>query len=288
MGDPSQAFGPGGSGHSALQMSMPMSMPVRPSLGLSCALDMGAKGTRAAEEQDEGKDVGRPATWGAAAPAGGISTAEAREPLPPCLRAPSPSRPWRLLCIGDSLTCDPHGGYPKHLQQLLNADSCGEWTVKDFGVRGSAVVAADGLAAYRRLPRLAPELKVRPPDVVVVMLGTNDARRGTWAEDAFVGEYIALLQQLQGTERCRPVLVLVPPRATANRWRVDVGIVDTELPKAVRCAATSLGLLILDTRGVLRETHLDDGAHLTNMGAQVLAEFVHGVLRELATMTDQP
>eukprot|EP00418_Pyrodinium_bahamense_P038292 CAMPEP_0179194234 /NCGR_PEP_ID=MMETSP0796-20121207/96536_1 /TAXON_ID=73915 /ORGANISM="Pyrodinium bahamense, Strain pbaha01" /LENGTH=257 /DNA_ID=CAMNT_0020898561 /DNA_START=36 /DNA_END=810 /DNA_ORIENTATION=+ len=257
MGDPSQAFGPGGSGHSALQMSMPMSMPVRPSLGLSCALDMGAKGTRAAEEQDEG---------------------------PPC---PEPKQAVALLCIGDSLTCDPHGGYPKHLQQLLNADSCGEWTVKDFGVRGSAVVAADGLAAYRRLPRLAPELKVRPPDVVVVMLGTNDARRGTWAEDAFVGEYIALLQQLQGTERCRPVLVLVPPRATANRWRVDVGM-DTELPKAVRCAATSLGLLILDTRGVLRETHLDDGAHLTNMGAQVLAEFVHGVLRELATMTDQP
>ena len=78
-----------------------------------------------------------------------------------------------MLCVGDSLTA---GGYPRDLQDMLRSHISAE--VKDFGVKGSSVIAAAG-AAYGRLARLKPELeRLQSPDIVVAMLGTNDAKAG--------------------------------------------------------------------------------------------------------------
>jgi len=200
------------------------------------------------------------------------------------LSVPVAGRPWRVLCVGDSLTVD---GYPPILARLLREGSGNasavDAVVKDFGVRGASVVSGGHAIAYRQLPRLKPELRDRPPDAVVVMLGTNDAQPGCWNEKRFVREIELLLRLLRGDgpndDSCRLLLCVVPPRATQNAWNVDPAIVDEDLPRAVRLVAGALDLPIFDPRNVLlHPRHLEDGVHLKRSGHEILAHGIHEAL----------
>ncbi|CAE7753119.1 unnamed protein product [Symbiodinium sp. CCMP2592] len=95
------------------------------------------------------------------------------------LRTRSFGSPGFILCIGDSLTA---GGYPALLQGLFSVDSSLPVVVKDFGVRGASVLPMAGgpCVAYSSLARLDAELRCNPPDAIIVMLGTNDARSAHW------------------------------------------------------------------------------------------------------------
>jgi len=200
----------------------------------------------------------------------------------PCVRSrprqPSPRRKWQVLCIGDSITA---GGYPRYLEFKFH----GFVDVKDFGVKGTAVVPGS-FPAYGRLPRLAVRLRNMPPDVIIVMLGTNDAHRATWHEDNFVQEYVKLLRDLVGPDPGRLILVGVPPRVKANGWGVDVDIMEEELPRAVHQAAAAFGLPVFDPRptfGTRGSMHLmpHDNVHLQESGHELLAHVVAHKLWEI-------
>ncbi|CAE7558164.1 CBR2 [Symbiodinium natans] len=187
-----------------------------------------------------------------------------------CVR--SLRNPASILCIGDSLTA---GGYPALLQNLLTVDSGVPAVVTDFGVRGASVLPMPGgpCVAYSSLVRLDAELHRNPPDAVVIMLGTNDARTGHWDAEAFQTEYRALLHRLGGLELedgCgsrRLVLIAVPPRVTSNAWGIDVGIAETDLPLAVQAVSERMGMPLINLREVLEPIDLfvSDGVHLSQV-----------------------
>ncbi|CAE7261968.1 unnamed protein product [Symbiodinium sp. KB8] len=186
--------------------------------------------------------------------------------------------PGLILCIGDSLTA---GGYPTLLQGLLSDASPA--VVKDFGVRGASVLPMAGgpCVAYSSLARLDAELRCNPPDAIIVMLGTNDARSAHWDAEAFQMEYCALLQRLEGLElepdavgSRRLVLIAVPPRVTPNAWGIDVDIADNDLANAVEVVAQKMGMALVNLRDVLDPiaAFVSDGVHLTQAGSALVAE----------------
>ncbi|CAE7268638.1 unnamed protein product [Symbiodinium sp. CCMP2456] len=197
---------------------------------------------------------------------------------PTRVRTRSFGSPGLILCIGDSLTA---GGYPTLLQALFS-DS-GPAVVKDFGVRGASILPMAGgpCVAYSSLARLDAELRCNPPDAIIVMLGTNDARSAHWDAEAFQMEYCALLQRLEGLElepdavgSRRLVLIAVPPRVTSNAWGIDVDIADNDLANAVEVVAQKMGMALVNLRDVLDPiaAFVSDGVHLTQAGSALVAE----------------
>ena len=79
----------------------------------------------------------------------------------------SAPHPIRVACVGDSIT--QGSGYPNKLQTLLGSN----FTVRNFGVSGSTV-SLNSIKPYMKQTafRKAEDFD---PQIVVIMLGTNDA-----------------------------------------------------------------------------------------------------------------
>jgi len=133
----------------------------------------------------------------------------------PCTKLLIPSLLEKILfllrCLGFNYSfklADPgHESYPARLRQLAH----GNWDVHDFGVNGATVLKKGDIPitaqkAYQRAIR-------SEPDVVVVILETNDAKNTNWQYiDEFVGDYTALIKKLQGLpSKPHVIACTVPP-----------------------------------------------------------------------------
>lgn len=86
------------------------------------------------------------------------------------IRPPRPSnRPSVILCLGDSMTEGEYGGYPAYLRRLAKT--------KFPGVRVlSAARPGNNSREYLAFLRNSDLLRKGNPDIVLLMLGTNDVR----------------------------------------------------------------------------------------------------------------
>ena len=121
----------------------------------------------------------------------------------------------RLACVGDSNTIN---GYPAILQSMLGDD----WTVNVYAT-GDATILDGTLQPYRSTDEYQ-SLLASSPDVVIIMLGTNDARHQYWdpleeGETVFDGTpsqefrqgYYDLIMELRGLDSTPEILVATPP-----------------------------------------------------------------------------
>ena len=84
----------------------------------------------------------------------------------------------KVACIGNSITFG-HGlkkeeTYPVQLQNLLGA----EWKVENFGVSGRTLLSHGDFPYIKEKAFL--NAKEFAPDVVIIKLGTNDAKPQNW------------------------------------------------------------------------------------------------------------
>jgi lysophospholipase L1-like esterase len=120
--------------------------------------------------------------------------------------------PVRVACIGDSITqgSGTKGNpYPKQLQELLGD----KWNVGNFGVSGRTLLRK-GDHPYWNEKAYQSALAFKP-DVVIIMLGTNDTKPQNWKhEEEFVTDYRDLVKSFLELESrpkvfiCRPCPVI--------------------------------------------------------------------------------
>ena len=93
-------------------------------------------------------------------------------------------------------------------------------------------------------------------DIVLLMLGTNDAREGNWNETAYRKDMKAMVKAFKNTKGKPKVYVMIPPpifQSTANHS----GIIDSHRNQVVN----------FELPRVIRETHaeMDDDVGLISM-----------------------
>jgi len=90
----------------------------------------------------------------------------------------------RVACVGDSLTQSTE--YPYDLWMLLGTS---EYTVRNYGA-GSTTVSLDSETPYMNTNVFQDALNFQP-DIVIIMLGTNDAQPSLHQFNAsFVEDYV--------------------------------------------------------------------------------------------------
>ena len=174
---------------------------------------------------------------------------------------------------------DPgHESYPARLRQLAH----GNWDVLDFGVNGATVLKKGDIPitaqkAYQRAIR-------SEPDVIVVILGTNDAKNINWQYiDEFVGDYTALIKKLQGLpSKPHVIACTVPPVFADHPNGMNVQHeekINILVKKAV--SMTKADFLDIYARLSPKPALFVDGVHPNALGAQEIASLVFNKISSL-------
>ena len=186
----------------------------------------------------------------------------------------------RLACIGDSLTwgftlVDPlRESYPARLQGLLGAD----FIVRNFGCNGASV-RADSYSPYTDTTAFRTSL-AWAPDIVLLMLGSNDCVQQAWDSDAFCRDYERLVSAYRDLPS-QPRLILIAP---IRMFRVmgftfmDLSpeILEQGVRPTIRAIAADQGLACIDLVDVIRDaSYCYDGVHPQTEGTRLMAEAIY-------------
>jgi lysophospholipase L1-like esterase len=184
--------------------------------------------------------------------------------------------PIRVACVGDSITEGSY--YPSDLQGLLGKN----YTVGNFGAGGSTVLfSSDKPYIYRIAFQKAMAFHA---DIVVIMLGTNDATPKYYGKiDNFDRDYKMLIGQFKA-ENPQIWLVKPPPIFYDGLGPNSANLVNGVIPR-IEQVATELGLPIIDVYTLLlnHPEFFTDGVHPGSEGAETVAAAVYQAILNQAS-----
>lgn len=185
----------------------------------------------------------------------------------------------RVACVGDSITYGYGLGnrdqqaYPAMLAELLGP----EFEVGNYGDSGSTLQDA-GDKPWRE-QAVYGQCLAFVPNVVVIMLGTNDAKPLNWSEAGFAADYRSLIAEFR--ELGASVYVATPPPVVPpGNFEIQPAVVNETLAPLVRQLAADEGASLIDVYAALegKPELLPDTVHPNAAGARVIAETVADAL----------
>lgn len=179
-----------------------------------------------------------------------------------------------ISCVGDSITegigaCPMERySYPAILQARLGA----RYEVKNFGASGMTLLR-EGDYPYAAEPRCAASFQ-SAPDVVLLMMGTNDSKPQNWRyKEAYSEQLVAMLRQYQQLPTAPKVYLATCATVHCAIDGITDEVVSGELAERQREAAALTGCELIDINKATKD-HPDwfcDGIHPNNHGYAELA-----------------
>ncbi|MCH1982126.1 GDSL-type esterase/lipase family protein [Ruminococcus sp. OA3] len=197
------------------------------------------------------------------------------------------TRPIRIACVGDSITWGAYlkdrskECYPYQLGRLLGS----EYTVKNFGVN-SATAQKDGDKPYWEQKAFIKSTSWKP-DIVILMLGTNDTKaKNRTGIDNFADDYAELADHYISCSSSPDVLLMTPPPIftpageDSPRFDMHRETLEQEISSILKIA-DERGLTVIDLHDVLdgqSQYFQPDGVHPDSDGAGIIARTVYEAL----------
>jgi lysophospholipase L1-like esterase len=187
----------------------------------------------------------------------------------------SPTSTIRVACVGDSIT--EGTGYVDDLRMMLGVN----YTVGNFGVGGASV---SELKPYMSQPEFQ-EAEDFQPDIVVIMLGTNDAPAiPTGHIVNFTGNYEQLIRAFQVLPSKPEIWLVKPPPIFNNGTRLSTSFFVQEVIPRIEQVANETGLPLIDVYTPLlsHPEYFLDGVHAYGEGARIVATQVFDAITDNA------
>lgn len=190
----------------------------------------------------------------------------------------------RVACIGDSITwgftlLNPwKQSYPALLQEKLGEG----YEVRNFGYNdASARFDADTPYVKKRVYR---ESLSWNPDIVLLMLGTNDTKTRNWNPDIFRRDYRKIVESYRDLPSHPRVILIAPIRIFLILGKPLLGVHPETMEEGVRPAireiASETGLQLVDLQDLFTDNqYCRDGVHPQRTGARMLAEAIYAAIQ---------
>ncbi len=195
---------------------------------------------------------------------------------------PARAQAVRVACIGDSITYGSglpdrtHQSWPAVLGQLLGDD----YLVENFGVSGTTMLR-HGDFPYWNTPSFQDSTDFGP-DVVIIMLGTNDTKPWNWQYgDEFEGDYLDMIAYYASLPTMPQVYICLPPPVTGpNSFSISRKIMHRDVVPDVRQVGAAAGVPVINVFRALRghPEWLPDTVHPNADGQAAIAAAVYAVL----------
>ena len=208
------------------------------------------------------------------------------------LPAPAPDA-IKVACIGDSIT-DGHGidlrdvnGYPAQMQKMLGA----RYHVRNFGLSARTLMNSGDLPYMNE--GIWQDALAFQPDIVVLMLGTNDSKGYNWVHKKdFAGDLKTMLDALQALPSKPRIYLCKPIPALKDSWTISESVITGEIVPMLEKAVKKEKLEgIIDLHAALEghtEMMQDDGIHPNAAGVRKMAETVAKVIDPEVKIEQRP
>lgn len=195
----------------------------------------------------------------------------------------------RITCAGDSIT---YGSgvlktreldcYPAQLQTHLGTS----YLVSNFGLR-NATAAESGDLPYLSSEEYQESLKSNP-DIVFLMLGTNDTKTYNWDEAAYEAGMLKLVESYQKLPSNPVVYIIRSPYCYAinengeAEYSIQADVVTGLLGDAVARVAEQTGVQVIDLFAVTegQDELYTDGIHFNAEGYTLIADTIYDVVKD--------
>ena len=210
--------------------------------------------------------------------------------------APTQQQPVVVACVGDSITFGCCGlpatdSYPAQLQALLGP----RYKVHNFGKSGT-FMAKGSTMSYWTQPEFQAALH-SAPQVVLLMLGTNDAT--SWNRDQYATDYNSMVTTFQALPSRPIVQTMLCPPVYGGGMLPFKSTVNSELPSMTRAIAQGRALTApidlfslfaqhCSLDGGARCDWISDGYHPTADGYKAIARVTAQALRALGRSHETP
>jgi len=194
----------------------------------------------------------------------------------------------RVSCVGDSLTYGSGvlktrdtDAYPAQLQIKMGTDHL----VSNFGLR-NATASASGDLPYVESEEYQQSLKSKP-DIVVLMLGTNDTKTYNWNASDYEAGLKELVESYQQLDTKPTVYLMRSPYcysldgSDVAEYDIQPAVVADELGGIVEKVAAETGVEVIDLYGVTegQDELYTDGIHFNAKGYELIADEVYSNLK---------
>jgi acyl-CoA thioesterase I len=194
----------------------------------------------------------------------------------------------RVACVGDSITYGTfvkgrrRNCYPAQLEKLLGKT----FSVRNFGANGRAVQRAADLPYWKH--RYFKESSEFEPDLVIIMLGTNDSRKPNWKGlERFLEDFRDMLTHYRSLPSRPVVYALTPPTEFKLKGKkaVKYGMIKEavdEMNSGIKKLANELDIQVIDINAAtsFHPEHFSfDGIHANAGGARHIAETVYAAIK---------
>ena len=190
----------------------------------------------------------------------------------------------KVACVGDSITYGcmvanrNKNNYPVVLNKLLGQGYC----VGNFGYTDrTAIKTADRPYTAEKLYQRSLDFR---PDIVVILLGSNDSKKKNWNKEKYIKDYGEIIDGYLNLDSSPKVYMLLPPPVFEKGKKVLYGlrkdVIDSEIyPAAIQLAQTKQ-IPYIDLHEIFKgKKHLfADGVHPNAQGCKLLAQEVYDAI----------
>lgn len=195
----------------------------------------------------------------------------------------SQAGPIRVACVGDSITVGTE--YPVDLWLMLGS----KYVVGNFGVNGATIfLNSDNPYINTSAFQVAKQFE---PQIVIIMLGTNDANSGlNESNAAFVADYVQLVAQFQGLASKPRVWIAEPPPIFNNNAGLSAERLVQNIIPDIQQVANETGVSVIDVYNpmVNHSTYFPDGVHPNSDGSQAIATVMYKALISQGSPSPSP
>ncbi len=187
----------------------------------------------------------------------------------------------RVACVGDSITQGVGTSNPakfSYPSQLAKALGTG-WTIGNFGKSRSTLIETGDYPYTHTIEFISSQ--DFNPNIVVIMLGTNDLKFTNIAEiDRYISDYTALINTYKNLVNKPKIYVAYPTPSYGNLAGItNDNIVNVLLPKIQVVSQTNnVGIINVYNALLNKKELFPDTLHPNDEGAKIIADTVKKIL----------
>jgi lysophospholipase L1-like esterase len=188
----------------------------------------------------------------------------------------APTTPIKIACVGNSITYG-YGiegrdslSYPARLQQMIGD----KFIVHNYGVSGRTLLKKGDHPYWNE--DAYQQARGWQPDLVIIMLGTNDTKQQNWKYSGeFESDYRELLESFKNLPSHPTVFASLPVPVFQTKYGIRDSVLKLEFPM-IKKAARREGVHVINLYKAMKPYGKDffDGVHPDKTGAYFLARAV--------------
>jgi lysophospholipase L1-like esterase len=191
----------------------------------------------------------------------------------------------RIACVGNSITdgnamASKSDSYPMALGRYLGAG----YNVINCGKSGTTMLKNGDYSYWNE--QLFDDAINFNPNIVTIMLGTNDSKPQNWDlhKDEFITDYLAMIDTFKNRPANPEIYICLPLPSFSDAFSIRDSVIDAEIIPMIRQVADSAKVNLLDfnTPFLDKSYLMPDGIHPLIEGSDLIARIF---LKELTGRT---